>query len=160
MGIEGISRSKVSRLAAELDERVAEFRNRSLKFGPYRHLWNDVLTQRVRKGGRVVNVSAVIATSVDAEGKREVVGFDVVTTDDTGAWTAFLRGLVARRLSSGELVISDAQGGNREFVHRSVVAGLQRLPERPLAQAGSRPARVGSDSRRELATTCNRAYRA
>ena len=111
MGIEGISKSEVSRLAAELDERVAEFRSRPLESGPYRYCWIDALTQRVREGGRVVNVSAVIATAVNAEGKREIVGFDVVTTEDTDAWTAFLRSLVKRGLSGVELVISDAHGG-------------------------------------------------
>ena len=111
MGIEGMSKSEVSRLAAELDERVAEFRNRPLEAGPYRYLWIDALTQRVREGGRVVNVSAVIATAANAEGRREIVGFDIVTTEDTAAWTEFLRSLVARGLSGVELVISDAHGG-------------------------------------------------
>ena len=111
MGIEGISKSEVSRLAAELDERVAEFRNRPLEAGPYRYLWIDALTQRVREGGRVVNVSAVIATAANAEGRREIVGFDIVTGEDTASWTEFLRCLVARGLSGVELVISDAHGG-------------------------------------------------
>ena len=111
MGIDGISRSEVSRMAAELDVKVAEFRDRPLDAGPYRYLWIDALTQRVREGGRVVNVSAVIATSVNAEGRREIIGFDIVTTEDTAAWTAFLRSLVARGLSGVELVISDAHGG-------------------------------------------------
>jgi transposase-like protein len=111
MGIEGISKSEVSRMAAELDTKVKEFRDRPLDAGPYRYLWIDALTQRVREGGRVVNVSAVIATSVNAEGRREIVGFDIVTTEDTAAWTAFLRSLVARGLGGVELVISDAHGG-------------------------------------------------
>ena len=111
MGIEGISKSEVSRMAAELDQKVAEFRDRPLDAGPYRYLWIDALTQRVREGGRVVNVSMVIATAANAEGRREIVGFDVVTTEDTEAWTAFLRSLVARGLSGVELVISDAHGG-------------------------------------------------
>ena len=85
MGIEGISKSEVSRLAAELDGVVAEFKERPLDGGPYRYLWIDALTQRVREGGRVVNVSAVIATAVNAEGRREIVGFDIVTTEDTAA---------------------------------------------------------------------------
>ena len=111
MGIEGISKSEVSRMAAELDVKVKEFRDRPLDAGPYRYLWIDALTQRVREGGRVVNVSAVIATSVNTEGRREIVGFDIVTTEDTAAWTAFLRSLVARGLCGVELVISDAHGG-------------------------------------------------
>jgi putative transposase len=111
MGIEGISRSEVSRLAGELDAKVAEFRERPLDGGPYRYLWIDALTQKVREGGRVVNVSAVVATAVNVEGRREIVGFDIVTTEDTAGWTAFLRSLVARGMSGVELVISDAHGG-------------------------------------------------
>ena len=111
MGIDGISPSQVSRMAAELDTKVTEFRERTLDAGPYRYLWIDALTQKVREGGRVVNVSAVIATAVTFEGRREIIGFDIVTTEDTAAWTGFLRGLVARGLSGVELVISDAHGG-------------------------------------------------
>lgn len=111
MGIDGISSSQVSRIAAELDVKVTEFRERPLDAGPYRYLWIDALTQKVREGGRVVNVSAVIATAVNIEGRREIIGFDIVTTEDTAAWTAFLRSLVARGLSGVELVISDAHGG-------------------------------------------------
>jgi transposase-like protein len=111
MGIEGMSRSEVSRLAGELDGLVAQFRERPLDSGPYRYLWIDALSQRVREGGRVVNVAAVIATAVNAEGQREIVGFDIVTAESTEAWTEFLRGLVARGLVGVELVISDAHGG-------------------------------------------------
>ncbi len=99
MGIEGISKSQVSRMAAELDARVAEFRCRPLDGGPYRYLWIDALTQRVREGGRVVNCSVVVATVVTCGGHREVAGFDIVTTESTAAWTEFLRGLVERGLS-------------------------------------------------------------
>ena len=100
MGIEGISSSEVSRVAGELDGGVAEFRDRRLDSGPYRYVWIDVLTQKVREGGRVVNVSAVVATAVNVEGRREIIGFDVVTSETTEGWTTFLRSLVARGLSS------------------------------------------------------------
>jgi transposase-like protein len=116
MGIEGMSKSEVSRLASELDTVVAEFRDRPLDRGPYRYVWIDALTQRVREGGRVVNVSCVVATAVNAEGQREIIGFDVVTTEDTASWTAFLRSLVARGLNGVELVISDAHGGIKAAV--------------------------------------------
>ena len=116
MGIDGISSSQVSRMAAELDAKVTEFRERPLDRGPYRYLWIDALTQKVREGGRVVNVSAVIATAVNVEGRREIVGFDIVTTEDTAAWTGFLRSLVARGLSGVELVISDAHGGIKNAI--------------------------------------------
>jgi transposase-like protein len=122
MGIDGISPSEVSRLAGELDTKVTEFRERPLASGPYRYVWIDALTQKVREGGRVVNVAAVIATAVNAEGQREVIGFDIVTAEDTAAWTAFLRGLVARGLSGVELVISDAHGGIKNAI-AAVFAG-------------------------------------
>jgi transposase-like protein len=139
MGIEGISKSEVSRLAAELDERVAEFRARPLETGPYRYCWIDALTQCVREGGRVVNVSAVIATAVNAEAKREIVGFDVVTAEDTDAWTTFLRSLVARGLVGVELVISDAHGGIKAAIG-TVFAGAswQRCRTHFMANLASR----------------------
>ncbi len=103
MGIEGISKPEVSRMAAELDSKVTEVEKRPLHQGPYRYLWIDVVTQGQR--GRA-DVSAVIAV-----GRREIVGFDIVTTEDTAAWTAFLRSLAARGMAGVELVISDAHGG-------------------------------------------------
>ena len=69
MGIDGISRSEVSRMAAELDAKVAAFKDRPLDCGPYRYVWIDALTQKVREAGRVVNVSAVIATAVNHQGR-------------------------------------------------------------------------------------------
>ena len=95
----------------ELDTVVTQFKERPLDRGPYRYLWIDALTQRVREGGRVVNVAAVIATAVNNEGTREIIGFEIATTEDSAAWTAFLRSLVARGLGGVELVISDAHGG-------------------------------------------------
>ncbi len=111
MGIEGISKSQVSRMAAELDETVTEFRNRPLDGGPYTYVWADALTQKVREGGRIVNVAVVIAVGVNADGHREVLGVDLITTEDGAGWLAFFRGLVARGLSGCALVISDAHEG-------------------------------------------------
>ncbi len=139
MGIEGISKSEVSRIAAHLDVMVAEFRSRPLDQGPYRYLWIDALTQRVREGGRVVNVSAVIATAVNAEGRREIIGFDIVTTEDTAAWTEFLRGLVDRGLSGVELVISDAHGGIKHAISTVFAdASWQRCRTHFMANLASR----------------------
>ena len=139
MGIEGISKSEVSRMAAELDTMVAEFRERPLDKGPYRYLWIDAVTQRVREGGRVVNVSVVIATAANAEGQREIVGFDIVTTEDTAAWTAFLRSLVARGLSGVELVISDAHGGIKAAIAAVLAeASWQRCRTHFMANLASR----------------------
>jgi putative transposase len=111
LGIEHLSKSQVSRMASELDVEVAAFRNRPLDGGPYTYLTLDALTQKVREGGRIVNVAVVIAVGVNAEGHREVLGFDVITTEDGAGWLAFLRGLVARGLAGTTLVISDAHPG-------------------------------------------------
>jgi putative transposase len=111
MGIEGISKSQVSLMARELDTVVDAFRNRPLDAGPYTYVWLDALTQKVREGGRVVNVAVVVATGVNAEGHREVLGVDVITTEDGAGWTAFLRGLTARGLSGVSLVVSDDHKG-------------------------------------------------
>jgi transposase-like protein len=87
LGIEGISRSQVSRLAKSLDAAVEAFRSRPLDAGPYTYVWLDALTQKVREGGRIVNVACVIATGVNANGSREVLGMDVITTEDgRGGW--------------------------------------------------------------------------
>lgn len=139
MGIDGISRSEVSRMAGELDARVGEFRNRVLDAGPYRYLWIDALTQKVREGGRVVNCSVVIATAVTTEGRREIIGFDIVTTESTASWTEFLRGLVERGLNGVELVISDAHGGIRAAIE-SVLDGAswQRCRTHFMANLASR----------------------
>jgi putative transposase len=139
MGIEGLSRSEVSRMAAELDDLVEQFRSRPLDGGPYRYLWIDALTQRVREGGRVVNVSVVVATATNAEGRREIIGFDVVTTEDTASWTEFLRGLVARGLSGVELVISDAHGGIKAAIATVLAeASWQRCRTHFMANLASR----------------------
>lgn len=116
LGIEGISRSQVSALAKELDEEVRAFRTRPLDGAPYTDVWIDAQTQRVREAGRVVSVACVMATAVNRDGRKEVLGLDVVTTEDGAGWTAFLRDLVARGLSGVELVTSDAHPGLREAI--------------------------------------------
>ena len=116
MGIAGISKSQVSELAKSLDVIVEAFRTRPLDAGPYTYVWVDALTQKVREGGRIVNVACVIATGVNAEGHREVLGVDVFTTEDGAGWTAFLRSLVARGLSGVQLVISDAHEGLKNAI--------------------------------------------
>ena len=116
MGIDGMSKSQVSELAKNLDARVAEFRNRPLDAGPYTYVWLDALFHKVREGGRVVSVATVIATGVNEEGHREILGVDVFTTEDGAGWTAFLRGLVARGLSGVALVISDAHEGLKNAI--------------------------------------------
>ena len=116
LGCEGISKSQVSRICEELDSLVNDFVNRQLDGGPYRYVWLDALTQKVREAGRIVNVSVVVATAVNAEGKREVLGLDVGTNEDGAFWLAFLRSLVARNLNGVELVTSDAHQGLKSAI--------------------------------------------
>lgn len=111
MGLKGMSKSQVSALAQRLDSVVEDFRSRPLDASPYRYVWVDALTQRCRDGGRVVNVWLLVATAVTQEGRREILGFEVITQEDGPSWTSFLRTLVARGLSGVELVISDAHAG-------------------------------------------------
>jgi putative transposase len=122
LGIEQLSKSQVSRMATELDVEVAAFRNRPLDAGPYTYVSLDAMTQKVREGGRIVNVAVVIAVGVNAEGHREVLGFDIITSEDGAGWLAFLRGLVARGLAGTTLVISDAHVGLVDAV-RSTLTG-------------------------------------
>jgi len=111
LGIEGISKSQVSELAKSLDESVEAFRSRPLDAGPYTYVWMDALVLKCREAGRIANVAAVVATGVSADGHREILGLDVLTSEDGAGWTAFLRSLVARGLSGVRLVVSDAHEG-------------------------------------------------
>lgn len=111
LGIAGISKSQVSELAKSLDEGVAAFRGRPLDGAPYRFLQVDALAIKVREAGRIVQAAALLATGVNRDGRREILGLDVVTAEDGAAWLAFFRGLVARGLTGVELVISDAHPG-------------------------------------------------
>jgi len=116
MGIEGISKSQVSEMARELDQMVEAFRSRPLDAGPYTYVWIDALSQRCREGGRVVNVSCAIATGVNADGHREIMGVDVFTSEDGASWTSFLHGLVARGLGGVKLVVSDDHLGLKQAI--------------------------------------------
>ncbi|MFG2021469.1 IS256 family transposase [Actinomadura geliboluensis] len=116
MGIKGISKSQVSEMSKVLDAQVAAFRNRPLEGGPYAFVWVDALTQKVREGGRIVNVHVLVATGVNADGHREILGVEVSSAEDGAGWLAFLRGLVARGLSGVQLVISDAHAGLVEAI--------------------------------------------
>ncbi len=152
MGIEGISKSQVSELAKSLDLIVEAFRTRPLDAGPYTYVWVDALTQKVREGGRIVNVACVIATGVNVEGHREVLGVDVFTTEDGAGWTAFLRSLVARGLSGVQLVISDVHEGLKNAIRGRVggreLAAVSHTFRAQLVDTGSevRPG-DGRDSR-------------
>jgi len=111
LGIKSLSKSQVSELAKSLDAGVEQFRSRPLDAGPYRFVQADAMTVRVREGGRTVLVHALIATGVNADGKREILGLDITSAEDGAGWLAFFRGLVARGLSGVVLVTSDAHAG-------------------------------------------------
>ena len=111
LGIEGISKSQVSEMAKTLDEEVAAFRARPLDAGPYPYLWLDALAIRVREQGRIVRCACVVASAVNAEGYREILGLDVFTQEDEAAWRAFLGDLTARGLAGVQLVVSDDHRG-------------------------------------------------
>ena len=111
LGITRLSKSQVSVMAQELDEHVESFRTRPLNAGPYTFLAADALVLKVREGGRVVNVHALVAVGVNADGHREILGLEVTSGEDGAGWLAFLRSLVARGLSGVALVTSDAHPG-------------------------------------------------
>src|SRR5215468_7674576 len=110
LGMQGISKSQVSRLCSELDQEVERFRTRRLE-GGYPYVWLDGTFVKVRDGGGVVSQAIVIAIGVTASGEREVLGLDVGPTESGAFWLAFLRSLVARGLNGVRLVISDAHSG-------------------------------------------------
>jgi transposase-like protein len=111
LGITRLSKSQVSTMAAELDAQVADFRTRPLDQGPYTFVAADALVLKVREGGRVVNVHALVATGVNGDGHREILGLQVTSAEDGAGWLGFFRDLTARGLSGVKLVTSDAHSG-------------------------------------------------
>ncbi|WP_043732550.1 IS256 family transposase [Nocardia asiatica] len=111
LGITSLSKSQVSMMARDLDAQVGAFRTRPLDQGPYTFVAADALVLKVRESGRVVNVHALVATGVNAEGYREILGLQVSSGEDGAGWLAFFRDLVARGLSGVQLVTSDALSG-------------------------------------------------
>ena len=117
LGIDSLSKSQVSRMAAELDEHVEQFRHRPLdEAGPFTFVAADALTMKVREGGRVINAVVLIATGVNGDGHREVLGLRVATAETGAAWNEFFADLVARGLAGVRLVTSDAHPGLVEAV--------------------------------------------
>jgi transposase-like protein len=112
LGITSLSKSQVSDMARELDAHVEQFRTRPLAdAGPFTFVAADALVLKVREGGRVVPVHALVATGVDADGHRQVLGMQVTSSEDGAGWLAFFRDLVARGLTGVKLVTSDAHAG-------------------------------------------------
>jgi len=111
LGITRLSKSQVSVMARELDVHVEEFRTRPLDAGLYTFVAADALVMKVREGGRVVAVHVLVATGVNADGQREILGVEVTSSEDGAGWLAFFRGLSVRGLSGVQLVTSDAHAG-------------------------------------------------
>lgn len=117
LGITGLSKSQVSRMAADLDEHVDQFRHRPLNdAGPFTFVAADALTMKVREGGRVVSCAVLVATGVNNDGHREVLGVCVSTSETAPAWNEFFADLVARGLTGVRLVTSDAHLGLVEAI--------------------------------------------
>jgi putative transposase len=126
LGMEGVSKSQVSRLCQTLDAEVARFRARPL-VGPYPYVWLDATFVKARQDGRVQAAAVVIAVGVTGAGEREVLGLDVGPSEDGAFWLSFLRGLVARGLGGVRLVVSDAHQGLKAAIGAVLQgAGWQR----------------------------------
>lgn len=124
LGIAGVSAGQVSQLCSALEEKVRQFRERRL--GECRYLWVDAVYEKVREDERVESMAVVIATGVNPQGRREVVGFDVIPTESEEGWTQFLKDLKERGLHGVRLVISDAHGGLKNAVRKVLKADWQR----------------------------------
>ena len=125
MGGSGVSKSQVSRLCAELDERVGAFLSRPIE-GEWPYLWLDATYVRVRQAGRIVSVAATIAVGVNSDGRREVLGMATGASEAETFWTDFLRSLARRGLRGVKLVVADAHEGLKAAVKRVLHATAQR----------------------------------
>ena len=125
MGLSGISKSSVSKLCKDIDERVTGFLQRPLT-GEWPYLWLDATYLKVREGGRVISVAVIVAVAVTTEGRREIVGLHIGPSEAEIFWTDFLRDLVKRGLTGVKLVISDAHEGLKAAIRRVLGATWQR----------------------------------
>ena len=125
MGLEGISKSQVSRLCGEIDGRVQDFLARPIE-GDWPYLWLDATYVKVREAGRIVSVAVTIAVGVNSDGRREVLGMAVGASEAETFWTEFLRSLARRGLRGVKLVISDAHEGLKAAVAKVLRATWQR----------------------------------
>ncbi len=117
MGLSGISKSTVSKLCKDIDERVGAFLDRPLS-GEWPYLWLDATYLRRREGGRIVSVAAIIAVACDAAGRREIVGLHIGPSEAETFWAGFLKSLVKRGLKGVKLVVSDAHAGLKAAIAR------------------------------------------
>src|SRR5690242_20384551 len=126
MGLSGISKSQVSKLCKEIDERVHAFLDRPLA-GEWPYLWLDATYLKQREGGRIVSVAAIIAVAANNDGRREIVGLHIGPSEAETFWSTFLKSLARRGLRGVKLVISDA--------HEGLKAAIRRVLDRAQASA-------------------------
>ena len=147
LGMSGISKSQVSRLCAEIDERVTAFLDRPIE-GDWPYLWIDATYVKARSAGRIVSLAVIVAVGVNSDGRREVLGMDIGPSEAETFWTAFLRKLARRGLRGVKLVISDAHEGLKAAVAKVLSATWQRcrvhFMRNALAHAGRSGRRVVS----------------
>jgi transposase-like protein len=145
MGMTGISKSQVSRLCGEIDEKVKAFLSRPIE-GDWPYLWIDATYVKVRQSGRIVSVAVIVAVGVNSDGRREVLGMDIGPSEAETFWTEFLRKLARRGLRGVKLVISDAHEGIKAAVAKVLHASWQRcrvhFMRNALAHAGRQGRRV------------------
>ena len=145
MGMTGISKSQVSRLCAEIDDKIAAFLNRPLE-GDWPYLWLDATYVKTRENGRIVSVAVIVAVAVNSDGRREVLGMAIGASEAETFWTEFLRALARRGLRGVKLVVSDAHEGLKAAVAKVLRASWQRcrvhFMRNVLAHAGKHGRRV------------------
>jgi len=125
MGMTGISKSQVSRLCAEIDDKIGAFLNRPLE-GDWPYLWLDATYVKVRANGRIVSVAVIVAVAVNSDGRREVLGITIGASEAETFWTEFLRSLARRGMRGVKLVISEAREGLKTAVAKVLHASWQR----------------------------------
>jgi transposase-like protein len=147
MGMSGISKSQVSRLIVEIDDRVKAFLSRPIE-GDWPYVWLDATYVKVRQNGRIVSVAVIIAVGVNTDGRREVLGMQIGASEAETFWTGFLRSLTRRGLRGVKLVISDAHEGLKAAITKILSATWQRcrvhFMRNALAHAGKSGRRVVS----------------
>jgi transposase-like protein len=145
LGMNGISKSQVSRLCAEIDEKINAFLDRPLE-GEWPYVWLDATYVKVRQHGRIVSVAVIIAVGVNGDGRREVLGLAIGPSEAETFWTEFLRKLARRGLRGVKLVISDAHEGLKAAIAKVLNASWQRcrvhFMRNVLAHAGRQGRRV------------------
>jgi len=145
MGMSGVSKSQVSRLCGEIDDKIKTFLNRPLE-GDWPYIWLDATYLKVRQDGRIVSIAVIIAVGVNGAGRREVLGLAIGASEAETFWTDFLRKLARRGLRGVKLVISDAHEGIKAAVAKVLNATWQRcrvhFMRNVLAHAGKQGRRV------------------